>query len=403
MGYCYIGKSDMQSAFRNLRLKVRNFQWLLLKAKSPIDGKTYWFVEKCLPFGASISCSHFQRFSDAIAHIVKVRNNGKAPINYPDDYFFIDWLRRNCNLQIRTFLDICELIKFPVSMEKTFWGAQMLTFLGLLIDTVRQMVCIPKGKVDKAREAILDILRGKKTTTVQKIQSLTGYLNFLCKCIVPGRAFTRRLYTFYSPLMKPHHHINIKREMREDLETWLSFLDNAQVYCRPFIDFSQELQAVDLDWYTDASGVIGIGGHLGSSWFQAKWDPKFLKECIPSISYQELYAVTVSILLWGDRFENKSIRLNCDNQGVVGILNNNTSNCKNNMQLVRIVVRLCLRLNLRVFAKHLRTEENNLADALSRFQMDRFWKDVKKEGRTMNQFGDVLPDSIWPVEKIWLH
>ena len=54
---CYIGKSDMKSAFRNLGLKIKNFPWLLLKARSPVDGKTYWFVEKCLPFGGSISCS----------------------------------------------------------------------------------------------------------------------------------------------------------------------------------------------------------------------------------------------------------------------------------------------------------------------------------------------------------
>ena len=68
---CVMGKSDFSSAFRNLGGKVRNFKILLLKAKSPLDGKVYYFVDKCLPFEASISCSYFQRVSDAIAHIVK--------------------------------------------------------------------------------------------------------------------------------------------------------------------------------------------------------------------------------------------------------------------------------------------------------------------------------------------
>ena len=244
--FCYIGKSDMKSAFRNLGLKVRNFPWLLIRIRSPSDGEFYWFVEKCLPFGASISCNHFQRLSDSVAHIVKVRNGGKVPVNYLDDYLFMDLLKRLCDQQIREFLNLCAEIGFPVSMEKTFWGTQLLAFLGLLIDTARQMVCIPKEKVDRAYELILDIL-GSKKTTVYKLQRLTGFLNFLCRCVVPGRAFTRRLYTFYSSAMKPHHHVNVKKEMKDDLGVWMSFLENADIYCRPFIDFSVELQADDLD------------------------------------------------------------------------------------------------------------------------------------------------------------
>ena len=70
---CSMGKSDFSSAFRNLGVKVKCFKLLVLKAISPWDGKTYFFVDKCLPFGASISCSHFQRVSDAIAHIINSR------------------------------------------------------------------------------------------------------------------------------------------------------------------------------------------------------------------------------------------------------------------------------------------------------------------------------------------
>ena len=61
---CHIAKSDMTSAFRNLGIKLEQWFLLILKAVSPIDGETYYFVDKCLPFGAAISCSHFQRFSD---------------------------------------------------------------------------------------------------------------------------------------------------------------------------------------------------------------------------------------------------------------------------------------------------------------------------------------------------
>ena len=57
---CHLSKLDMKSAFRNLCMSKWSWAWLIIMAKSPIDGQIYFFVDKCLPFGASISCAHFQ-------------------------------------------------------------------------------------------------------------------------------------------------------------------------------------------------------------------------------------------------------------------------------------------------------------------------------------------------------
>ena len=398
---CAIGKSDMKSAFRNLGIKPDQFYLLVLKAESPIDGKTYYFIDKCLPFGGSISCSHFQRVSNCIAHIVRWRNNGMSNINYLDDYFFVALLKSVCDWQIRNFLQVCEEINFPVSLDKTFWGTHILVFLGLLIDTIRQVVCIPMEKVERAKILIEDMLKSKKTT-VHKMQKLTGFLNFLCRCIVPGRAFTRRLYTFYSPKMKLHHHINMKKEIKDDLRIWMKFLNDATVvYCRPFIDYSSILQAEELDWYTDASGVIGFGGYHLNQWFNQLWEEEFLRKVDPSIQYKELYAVTVSILLWGEKYRNKRIKLFCDNDSVVKMINKTSSGCKNCMYLIRIIVSKSMEWNLRVFAKHVRTDKNYLADKLSRFQMREFWERIQEEDRVMDDSAQNIPVEIWPINKIW--
>ena len=84
----YLSKSDLKSAFHLLPLKANSWPWLVFKASDPASGKTYYFVDKCLPFGASISCSHFQRVSDTLKHIFQFRT--KAPTaNYLDDFLFI--------------------------------------------------------------------------------------------------------------------------------------------------------------------------------------------------------------------------------------------------------------------------------------------------------------------------
>ena len=51
---CFCAKSDMSMAFRNIPMDSRSWCYLILKASHPITGKTYYFVDKCLPFGASI-------------------------------------------------------------------------------------------------------------------------------------------------------------------------------------------------------------------------------------------------------------------------------------------------------------------------------------------------------------
>ena len=397
---CKIGKSDMQSAFRNLGIRPELFKILIIKAVSPFDGRTYWFVDKCLPFGHSISCNLFQRVSDCIAHVVKHRNNGKKPLNYLDDFFFAALLKQWCDKQMSNFLQVCKEINFPVSMTKTFWSTEILVFLGLLINTRDQVVSIPVDKVERAQVLVSEILFSKKTT-VHKMQKLCGFLNFLCRCIVPGRAFTRRMYTFFSSDMKPHYHINVKSELKNDLRVWLHFLNNPSIFCRPFIDFSVILQATDLDWFTDASGTIGMGGYHLDQYFLMKWDPQFLEDKQPSIQYLELYAVTVSIFLWGSHYKNARIRLFCDNDSCVRMLNNSTSGCKNCLILIRMIISKCLVWNLRIFGKHVSTDKNNLADALSRFQLDRFWKDVEKEHREMQKLPITIPEELWPMSKLW--
>ena len=175
-------------------------------AKSPIDGRIYFFIDKCLLFGASISCTHFQRFSNAVAHLVRFKAKIQiGPINYLDDFLFIVVTVKECDGQMRIFLSICKMINFPVSAEKTFWSTEILTFLGLLINTIDQIISILMEKVQRAKSLILSIL--KKKVTVKELQKLCGFLNFLCRCIVPGCAFLF-LITDETPSSPEDYHRN---------------------------------------------------------------------------------------------------------------------------------------------------------------------------------------------------
>ena len=356
---CFVSKSDMTSAFRNLGVLWSQWRWLVMKAESPLDGKTYYFIDKYLPFGASISCALFQAFSDAIAHIMRVKS-GKDNVNYLDDFLFVALLRAFCNAQIDLFLAICKRINFPVSIDKTFYGSTQQIFLGFLIDTVAELIMIPEAKILKGRTLIENALR-KRKLSVKQCQQICGFLNFLGRAIVPGRAFTRRLYAFAdtsNTKLRPHHHVRLTQEMKDDLHMWRKFLWHPSVFARGFIDFSTTLQAEKISMFSDAlrNVELGYGGICENSWMYGQWEPSFIETYKPSIAYLELYALVAIVLNWIHRFKNKRIILYCDNQSVVQIVNNTSSSCKNCMVLVRLLVLKCLTENVRVFATYIESK-----------------------------------------------
>ena len=63
---------------------------------------------------------------------------------------------------------------------------------------------------------------------------------------------------------------------------------------------------------------------------------------------------------------------NCDNQSVVAVINKQSALCPELMKLVRRLVIICLQNNIMFKAKHVPGIDNGIADALSRFQVERF-------------------------------
>ena len=401
---CWMGKSDLTAAFRQLPLNKIFWRYLLMKAKSPMDQHTYYFFDKCVPFGAAVSCALFQEFSDALHHIVRVLT-GDPNVNYLDDFFFVNKLQGLCQRTMQVFLKTCEFIKLPVSFEKMVWPTTQLEFLGLLIDSRRQLVMIPYNKILRALNAIDFVLsKRNKKITLRQLQKLCGYLNFLSKAIIPGRVFTRRLYSHGSKLRKPHHHLNVTREIKTDLNIWKQFLMSQEVVARPLFHFNVENDSVDLEFFTDASHnpELGCGAICYDKWFIAQWQDEFVLSKQPSIGYLELYAFVVGVFLWIEQFSNSTVTIFCDNQAVVHMINKTSSKCKQCMILLCMMVLHCMQWNVRLYAKYINTKVNKYADLLSRLKYKQFWQLVRKEKKQINPRPEKIPEILQDLNDLWL-
>ena len=201
-------------------------------------------------------------------------------------------------------------------------------------------IAVPAQKKFKAINQ-LKLIISKKKATILSIQRLTATLNFLNKAIVPGRAFTRRMYnklTFVDKegrKLKQHYHVALDREFIQDCKVWLTFLEMkdhiSSKLCRPFLDLHVTETSETLDFYSDASASkrLGMGAIFGNHYLVKAWDNNFIDKFNPSIQFLEMYALVVAVLTWGHALANMRVEIFCDNIGVHAILWTNTAQAVN--------------------------------------------------------------------------
>ncbi len=151
---------------------------------------------------------------------------------------------------------------------------------------------------------------------------------------------------------------------------WKSFLitwNGKAFFLNNFWETSEQLQL-----FTDASGSIGFGGVFRSQWFQGTWEAhQTLGYDGISIAWQELYAIVAACAIWGPQSVWKRVIFFCDNISVVHIVNTKRSSFKSIMKLVRALTLITMRYNFYFRAQHVSGSSNEIADSLSRFQVQR--------------------------------
>ena len=421
-GTIFYSKTDLKSAFRIFCTRPDQRCYLLLKAQDPLMSEWFYFINLCMPFGASISCAHFQRFSNALKHLVEHATSLQFSItNYLDDFLFISNSARGANMMVRKFIQICDQIKFPISFDKTEWATPRIIFLGMLLDGETHAIAVPEDKRIKALNMVTRFAE-KRKAMVHELQQLAGTLNFLNRAIVPGRPFMRRMYSKYVHIeglqtngsatmgtlkktvkLKQHHHVRVDAEFRNDCKVWKTFLEHQSVVNRPMINFDTDsFSASQLKFFTDSSRneLLGFGCIYNSHWTFGQWENNFIRDCQPSICYLELFAVCVGIFTWAEELRDMRIEVFCDNQGAVEIINSSSSKCKNCLLLVKMLTLNNLMFNRRVFARFIPTKENFLADSLSRLKFEAFFHAA---GKNIDKHQTKLPSQLWPLSKLWIN
>ena len=361
----WLCKADITDAFKLMPIHPRLWHLHCIK----FDDKYYFFTRLC--FGSRSSPKIFDKLSQAVCWIAQNNYGIEHILHLLDDFLTVDAPSADADRTMALLTHIFKILGIPTAPHKTIGPEQSLEYLGVILDTILMQARLPEEKVLRIT-SLVESVQDRRSVTKRELLVLLGHFNFASRVIIPGRSFVSYLIKLSTTVTQLHHHVTIDAGCRKDLAAWAVFLrqwNGVSIFLE-----SQLTKAADYNLFTDSSGTIGYGGYFQGRWFLGKWpkqlDLKLNSEL--SMAYLELFPIVVAALLWGHEWKGKRILFNCDNMATVNIIQKGRSKSLKIMELMRVLTMTAAKIGFTVYAKYLNTKKNDIADALSRFQLQRF-------------------------------
>ncbi|XP_066928822.1 uncharacterized protein [Clytia hemisphaerica] len=356
---CWMAKIDIRHAFR--LCPVHPDDWWLLG----YEWLGRFYVDVCLLFGNRSSPCIFNAFADALQWILVHKFSISALTHYLDDFFLCSLLFSKARYWMDLIQAVFGLVRVPIAEDKLEGPTQVITYLGIEIDSLSFTIRLPSDKLTRLRE-LVSVWLGKRKCVKRELLSLIGSLSFACKVVRPGRIFLRRLIDLSTTVTKLHHHIDIPSSVRLDLEMWSQFLISWNG--TSFLP-DPPITAESISLFTDAS-FKGLGVYFQGQWISHAW-PFDLND-LTHIAVLELFAVFAALSTFGDSLVNQQIIIFTDNESIISVWSSGSSKDTQIMAIIRELFFLTTRLNLSVRFQHVPGVKNVFADLLSRLQVDAF-------------------------------
>ena len=100
-----------------------------------------------LMFGARLSASSFNRLTQAVVRIMKLRGRGANVLVYCDDFFVTHKQKEECRAIMNELMGVLRELGFAINYSKLIGPSTKIVFLGVEIDSVAHTLGLPVGKM----------------------------------------------------------------------------------------------------------------------------------------------------------------------------------------------------------------------------------------------------------------
>ena len=228
---------------------------------------TFYF-DKQVPFGLRLVPVLFNAYADALEWIVRA-NGCQNILHYFDNFLVVGIpVSDECSKYLEILLSKCTMLGVPLAEDKIEGPETRLTFLGIEIDSERQIASLPSTQLSKIKDKLCK-WSSKKAATRRELKKLLGLLSFACKVIPQGRCFLRRIFNTLSIANNKCHFIRLNVSFRSDFAWWSTFCERSNGV--GFLHLAH-MVVPSITFSSDASGTWGCGALWQSQWIQGSWD-----------------------------------------------------------------------------------------------------------------------------------
>ena len=126
-------------------------------------------VDTRLPFGARRSPEIFHRLTQAVCRIMK--HQGHSPVlALLDDFLVVADDKHSCQSTLQALLNLLRYLGFAINYSKLVNPTQRLTFLGIVLDTIKGTLELPTAKLNDLISQLSKLL-GKSQCTKRNLRA----------------------------------------------------------------------------------------------------------------------------------------------------------------------------------------------------------------------------------------
>lgn len=248
---------------------------------------------------------------------------------------------------------------------------QRIQHLGLMVDSTKGTFEVDEKKLQKtqaAAQALRCAAAGAcRRVCKRSVAKFVGLAQFLLPAVPQARFFLRELHNCMGELKGWSGKVRLSRQAMEDLQWWRTFHRTAAhggPIWKPVTTAVVSTDASDFGW----GGAVHSPAYLEARGFWTAEEREL------HITAKELLAVVRFLETHGRALEHRHVRLLCDNQAVVAVINHCTSRSGELMKILRQLHRLAGKWNLDLQVEYIRSADNTVADRLSRETDQEDWR-----------------------------
>ena len=149
--------------YRSVHTYLGNYQPMGLKWRFGASRHFTYFVDTRLPYGGRRAPGIFNHLTQAIKRMM-ARRGYRAIVMYLDDFLVIGATWQECQEVLECLLKLLKVFGFEINWKEVVPPTQQLVLLGILIDTISQILSLPQDKHVELQSVIKDFLQWHKAS-----------------------------------------------------------------------------------------------------------------------------------------------------------------------------------------------------------------------------------------------